>query len=139
MKVLNYWCGLLVVANLALAGCSSMNTVENANKEGHANMVTDQRVISDPRLGGRVDIVGVNTAVTPGGLLKVQVALQNHTHSTQRFLYAFEWFDLNGMQVKNVLSATLPEQLEPKESKNISGLAPTPACRDFRVKFIQAD
>lgn len=122
-----------------LTGCTTVNTVENAQKEGQRNMISDQRVVSDASLNRKVAIVGVNSAMTPGGLLKVQVELENHTRSPQRFLYRFEWFDANGMQVNNILSASVPEQIEGKESKFIYSIAPTPACRDFRVKFIEAN
>ena len=102
-------------------------------------MVSDQRVITDGSLNRKVAIVGVNTATTPGGLLKVQVELENHTRSRQRFLYQFEWFDANGMQVNNVLSTPVPEQLEGRESKMIYSIGPNSDCRDFRVKFIEAN
>ena len=71
--------------------------------------------------------------------MQVQVELQNRTRSLQRFIYHFEWFDANGMQVNNVLSAFIPDQIEGKEDKFISSIAPTPNCKDFRVKFIEAD
>ena len=123
---------------LALTGCTTVNTVENAQKEGQRQMVTDQRAITDASLGRKVSIVGVNQSMTPGGLLKVQVELQNRTRSLQRFNYRFEWFDANGMQVTTVASALLPDQIEGKESKFIFGVAPNPNCKDFRVKFIEA-
>ena len=123
---------------LALFGCTTVNTVENAQKEGQRQMVTDQRAITDASLGRKVSIVGVNQSMTPGGLLKVQVELQNRTRSLQRFNYRFEWFDANGMQVTTVASALLPDQIEGKESKFIFGVAPNPNCKDFRVKFIEA-
>ena len=124
---------------LALTGCTTVNSVENAQKEGQRNMVTDQRVITDASLNRKVAIVGVNTAMLPTGLLKVQVELENHTRSLQRFLYHFEWFDANGMQVNNIISASVPEQIEGKESKMIYSIAPNPSCKDFRVKFIEAN
>lgn len=129
---------LLALGLLAFTGCTTVNTVENAQKEGQRNMIADQRAITDGSLNRKVSIVGVNTTTTDGGLLRVQVELQNRTRSLQRFTYRFEWFDLNGMQVANVLSAPLPGQIEGQESKFISGIAPSPACRDFRVKFIEA-
>lgn len=124
---------------VTLAGCTTVNTVENAQKEGQRNMIADQRVITDASLNRKVAIVGVNSSLTPGGLLKVQVELENHTRSLQRFLYHFEWFDANGMQVNNILSASVPEQIEGKESKFIYSIAPHPGCKDFRVKFIEAN
>jgi uncharacterized protein YcfL len=123
---------------LALTGCTTVNTVENADKQGQRQMITDQRAITDASLGRKVSIVGVNQSMTPGGLLKVQVELENRTRSLQRFNCRFEWFDANGMQVTTVASALLPDQIEGKESKFIFGVAPNPNCKDFRVKFIEA-
>jgi len=130
-------CGLCAVAGLT--GCTTVNSVENANKEGQRNMVADQRAVTDHSLVKKVAVVGVNTAMTPGGVLRVQVELQNRTRSMQRFNYHFEWFDANGMQVNNVTSALVPDQIEGRENKMISAVAPTPNCKDFRVKFIEAE
>jgi uncharacterized protein YcfL len=127
-------------ATLLATGCSTtVNSVENAQKEGRRALITDQRVISDPGFNRRVGIVGVNTAVTDGGLLRVQVELLNETGSLHRFSYNFEWFDANGMQVENILSASTTDQIEGKESKTISSIAPNPGCKDFRLKLISAD
>ncbi len=122
-----------------LSGCTTVNSVENAQKEGQRQMVADQRVLTDASLDRKVSIVGVNQAMTPGGLLKVQVELLNRTRSLQRFMYHFEWFDASGMQVNNVISASIPEQIEGMEDKFISSIAPNPDCKDFRVKFIEAN
>lgn len=121
-----------------LAGCTTVNSVENANKEGQRNMVSDSRAVTDHSLSKHVDIIGVNTGTTPGGLLKVQVELQNRTRSLQRFIYRFEWFDAQGMQVNSIVSAPMPDQIEGRENKMISAVAPTANCKDFRVKFIEA-
>lgn len=126
------------VALLAVAGCrTSMNSVENAQKEGQRQMVSDARVVTDGSLARKVSIVGVNQSMTPGGLLKVQIELLNRKFSLKRFSYHFEWFDANGMLIENVVSATVPDQIEGGESKFITSVAPTPACKDFRVKFIE--
>jgi uncharacterized protein YcfL len=138
----NVKCLFLALAGsaLVLTGChTTVNSVENAQKEGQRNMVSDQRVITDNSLNRKVAIVGVNQDMTPGGLLKVQVELENRTRSRQGFLYRFEWFDASGMQVNGILSASIPEQIEGKESKFIFGIAPTPACKDFRLKLIEAN
>jgi uncharacterized protein YcfL len=122
-----------------LSGCTTINSVENAQKEGQRQMVADQRVTTDSSLNRKVSIVGVNQAMTSGGLLKVQVEIQNRTRSIQHFMYHFEWFDANEMQVNNVISASIPEQIEGREDKFISSIAPNPDCKDFRVKFIEAN
>ena len=114
MKTSKNFFWALAASALALTGCTTVNTVENAQKEGQRNMIADQRVITDASLSRKVAIVGVNSVMTPGGLLKVQVELENHTRSIQHFLYRFEWFDVNGMQVNNIISASIPEQIECK-------------------------
>jgi len=127
----------LAMGVAALVGCTTtVNSVENTQKIEQPLVVNDTRVITDTSLGRSVDIVAVNTITTPAGLLKAQVQLKNHTFSRQSFLYRFEWFDINGMQVNNVVSANLPDQIEGGETKFISGIAPNPDCKDFRVKFI---
>jgi uncharacterized protein YcfL len=123
---------------LALTGCrTSTNTIENAQKEGQRQMISDQRVITDGSLAKKVSFVGVNQTMTPGGLLKVQIELLNRKRSLQRFSYQFEWFDASGMLINNVASPTIPDQIEGGESKFISSVSPSPAAKDFRVKFIE--
>ena len=122
---------------LVVSGCqTSVNSVENAQKTGQRQMIADQRVITDSGLANKVSLVGVNQTMTPGGLLKVQVELQNRTGSLQRFSYHFEWFDASGMQLSALTAAEIPDQIQGGEDKFVSSLAPTAECRDFRVKFI---
>lgn len=130
--------GLFAIV-LAVAGCHNpINSVENAQKEGQRNMVADQRVVTDTGLNKSVSVVGINTAMTPGGVLKVQAELLNRTKSFHRFSYRFEWFDANGMQINTVTSSVIADQIEGGESKFISAIAPTPACKDFRLKLLEA-
>jgi uncharacterized protein YcfL len=123
---------------LVAAGCkTSVNSVENAQKTGQRQMVADQRVITDSSLKKKVSIVGVNQSMTSGGFLKVQIELFNTTGSLQRFSYHFEWFDANGMELSTLAPAEIPDEIQGGEDKFISSVAPTPICRDFRVKFIR--
>jgi uncharacterized protein YcfL len=85
-----------------------------------------------------VAVVALNTVVTHGQLLKVQVELLNRTGSIQRFIYSFEWFDFDGMQVNNTVTADVPDQIDPRDSKFITAVAPSPMCRDFHLKLLQA-
>jgi uncharacterized protein YcfL len=131
----------LIAAVLAAAGChtNTVNSVENAQKSGQRYMIPDQRVVTDMSLNHKVSVVGVNTAMTAGNVLKVQVELLNESRKLTRFAYTFEWFDAKGMQINNVTSATIADQIEGRESKFISGVAPTPACTDFRLKLIKVN
>jgi uncharacterized protein YcfL len=123
---------------LFVSGCkTSMNSVENAQKEGQRQMVSDSRVITDGSLNKKVWIVGVNQTMTPGGLLKVQIELLNKARSYQAFNYRFEWFDANGMQMNSLSTPVIGSTIEGKESKFISAVAPTAACKDFRLKLVE--
>jgi uncharacterized protein YcfL len=131
---------VLFVVTLVAAGChSTVNSVENAQKTGQPNMIPDQRVVTDMSLNRKVSVFGVNTAMTPGGVLRVQAQVVNRTKSLQRFTYRFDWFDANGMQINNVSSATIADQIDGGETKFISGVAPTPACKDFKLQMIKID
>jgi uncharacterized protein YcfL len=133
LAAVGFTAGLLVVS-----GCkTSVNSVENAQKTGQRAMIPDQRAITDSSLKKKVSIVGVNQSMTPGGFLKVQIELLNTTHSLARFSYHFEWFDANEMQISTLTAAEIPDQIQGGEDKFISSTAPTPACRDFRIKFIE--
>ena len=124
---------------LLLAGCGTpMNTVERAQPVGQRQYVDDQRIVTDSSLDVRARILGVNQAMTAGGLLKVQAELVNASRSTKSFNYCWEWFDQNGMQVNTPATGVLiPIVIEGKESKFVSSVAPTPACKDFRLKLIR--
>jgi len=123
---------------LTLSGCkTSVNSIENAQKEGQRQMISDSRVITDGSLAKKVSFVGINQSMTPGGLLKIQIEVLNRKRSLQRFSYQFEWFDANGMLINNIASSAVPDQIEGGESKFISSIAPNPACKDFRVKFLE--
>jgi uncharacterized protein YcfL len=123
----------------ALAGCTTATPVENAPPVDQRITVADPRVSTDASLDSIVSVMGVKTSMTPGGLLKVQVELQNRTSSLQQFIYRFEWFDTNGMEIDNVVTAPITDQVEAQEDKFIYSIAPNPNCKDFRIKFITAD
>jgi uncharacterized protein YcfL len=130
----------LLLAVVALAGCESslsVNTVGNAPRIGQPNYIQDRRIITDRPFSQRMSVIALNTSMTFGDLLKVQVELLNRTGSIQRFSHSFEWFDVNGMQVNSSLTAVIPDQINPGDSKFISAVAPSPACRDFRLKLLQ--
>lgn len=103
-------------------------------------MVEDKRIVTDSKLDFRARIMGVNEAATPGDSLKVQVELYNNSRHTRRIQYRFEWFDQNGMEVSSPATrGYVPVQMQGKESKYISGVAPNPSCRDFRLKLTRAE
>jgi len=122
----------------AMAGCATPKPVETAPIVDQRIIVADPRVSTDASLNNIVSIMGVKTSMTSGGLMKVQVELQNRTTALQQFIYRFEWFDANGMAINNVITAPITDQIDAQEDKFVSSVAPNPSCKDFRVKFITA-
>ena len=122
---------------LLLAACTTVNTVERAEPVNPRQMIDDKRVTTDVGLGRRVKVLGVNDSTGPGGLLKVQVEVENTTRSLQHFNYKFEWFDENGNVLNTATSAYVPRQIEGKETVFLTATAPTPAAKDFRLKLLE--
>jgi len=120
-----------------LPGCTTTNTVENAQPVAQRQMMSDKRVTTDASLNRRVAILGVNTADTPAGFLRIQVQIQNTTRSVQAFTYRIEWFDENGMAISLPTNVSMPKTLEGKETSEIVVIAPTQRAKDFRIKFLE--
>lgn len=130
-------CASLLAGALVLGGChTTVNTVQR-DPSAQRQMVNDKRITTDSGLAQKVSVVGVSEAPTPGGHLQIQVEVLNRTRSMQRFSYEFQWFDFNGMQVKPTTVALQSATIEGGESIFLSSIAPTPLCKDFRVKFIE--
>lgn len=129
----------LLPACLMLAGCTTVNTVENSDKAGQKTMVADKRVITDSSLSRRIQIVGLNVDESgPGGLLRVQVELVNRTRSRQAVNLLWEWFDQAGMLVSTPMSTGTTRSIEGGESVHIPVTAPSPRVKDFKLKLIEA-
>lgn len=131
---------ILVVSMLLAGGCktTTVNTIENAQPTAKKEMVSDKRIITDSSLAEKVYVVGVNEAKTPGGLIQIQLEVVNQTSSRQRFTYHVQWFDAAGMQLSSTTGAILPCVIEGKETRYLSAVAPHPACKDFRVQFLES-
>lgn len=127
----------VLMGTAAISSCASVNTVERETTIGTRQMVADKRVITDETLENKVNIIGVNEATTSGGFLQIQVEVLNGRNSMQEFSYRIEWFDMNGMAINTPTSVWIPRQIEGQESMTITAVAPTPAAKDFRVKFME--
>jgi len=129
----------LYVAALALlgVGCTSVNTYENAETQGQRQEIADRRVITDVTLHGKACVVGLNALALPNGIMRIQADVYNLTRRSQTFFYNIEWFDLNGMQVSTAGGGWTERQIMSKEIVTIQAVAPSPVCKDFRLKLIE--
>ncbi len=127
---------IVVLAMLAtVGGCDTINTTERNTPVGTREVVNDKRVVTDKALGRYARIQQVIETTLPGDILKVQVSLQNTSSFEQRLIYKFEWFDLNGMIVETPLSTWQAKDVMGKEVYELTGVAPTPRAKDFRLKL----
>lgn len=132
------WLGLLVGAAVVVAGCkTSVNTYEPAQSSAHREMVDDKRITTDNSLNKKVNVQFINSARNSTGHKVLQFEVLNRTKSMQFFFYAVEWFDAQGMLVPTTSNGWTERQIMGRETLVLSAIAPTPACDDFRIKFIE--
>ena len=127
----------LVSATLLVFGdgcANSVNTIENAQKVGQPRPLADKRIISNPGLG--VEVIALNSAISPNGFLKIQFDVKNTTFRQRRFTYRIDWYDEQGMVITLPTTAAIPVSLEGRETRSLTQTAPTPAARDFRITFM---
>lgn len=117
------------------SGCTTVNSAQRTVPQALKNNVDITKVITDPSLKRKVQIVGINEATVSGNMLKIQVELQNRTNSYQDFHYTFDWFDVDGMLVSSPTGGWRPSGIQARESKSISAVAPTPDTVDFMLKL----
>ena len=126
---------LLLTAGSFLPACNTINSTERAQPVGQANIVHDKRIINDSAMADYAHILSVNEATVSGDILKIQVHLRNESSFDQNLIYKFEWFDLNGMQIETPLSTWQTKTVQGNETYTLSGVAPTPQAKDFRLKL----
>ena len=132
---------LVCLAALALVGvgCTSttVNTLENTERQGERQAVRDTRVITDGSLNRKARVVGLTSSTAPNGIMRLQVEVMNLSRGVQTFFYNLEWFDLNGMQVTTAGAGWTERQVMGREIATLQVTAPSPACKDFRIKLIE--
>lgn len=122
---------------LAFTACTnSVNSTQRAESVGSRQMVNDRRIISDGDLSDIARIIGVNESTVGGDLLKIQVEVFNTDGDMKTFNYRFEWYDMDGMIVHTPTSIWKQATIEGKESRMLTGVAPNPRAKDFRLKLM---
>lgn len=126
----------LLFGTILLAGCYSLNTLQNADSTAQIHVVPDKRVSWDRTMEGKLHLGQIiDTTVT--GLRKLQVDVTNNYAYRLDFVYKVEWFDSVGMKVDpNDNWKRL--RLEAHETSTISAIASSPQARDFIIKFQEA-
>ena len=144
MKLLKF---AFAAALAASAGCiNSVNTTENADKNMTPTHIADARFVTDGFLRDRLALRNVRFSPAPGGLQQVQVEAtslrvgfwdQMTGPDRYHIRYKFTWFDMNGMAVETVLSDWQDKWILPGETVQFQSVAPSPACKDFRLNLME--
>ena len=132
--------GLLsLVALASLPACQGVNTTQREVPVGRPDVVEDRRVELDGTLARKAAITEVRQGRTPGGLLRVEVDVQNLTRRQRRIDYRFEFTDGDGMAVRGGVPGWLQERLQSGELLTLSATAPTADADDFKLKMLEAN
>ena len=139
---------IAAVCLVASACQNTVNTVENADKNATPNVIRDTRFVTDGWLRDRLALRSVRTAVSPTGLLVVEVTATNvrtgalaQTWSSitgdvpYSVDYKFVWQDASGITVDTPLSIWQVKQIKPGETVFFKSTAPTPECKDFMLNL----
>jgi uncharacterized protein YcfL len=144
--------GSLAAASLIFCGCqNSVNTIENADKNMTPNVIRDTRFVTDGYLRDRLALTRIITSETANGLMQAQVEAINvrtgvldqfwssaTDENPYRIRYKFTWFSSDGMEVESIMSDWHDATVIPGETVYLRSVAPTKACKDFKVSIQEA-
>lgn len=130
---------------LLIAGCqSTVDTVENKEKNMQREAVDTSRVSTDGFLQNRLKIIRVDKKQQADGLLKVQVTARNVRtgfwsqigswfmgDNPYQITYRFNWLDQDGMEVETAASTWIPLTVLPGDTIRLGAVSPNSRCKDF--------
>ena len=126
----------VIAAAGAFAGCrNSTNTVDSATPRGTPSPEAMNHTITDPSLSDAVVPVFYNRGKTPGGIVVVQLQVQNQTRTDTRVNYVVEWKDANGMMITTPEPVWKPLVIPPGKIQTIQEVAPSSAAVDASISF----
>jgi len=130
--------GPALLGTVLMAGCYSVNTVENAEKHATPQVVPDRRVVWDNTLAGKLAVGPVIESVVAGNLRHIQLEVTNQYAYLQKFVYQVEWYDQQGMKIDMPANGWKRLDLQAHETSTIAATAVSPAAVDFKIKFQEA-
>lgn len=127
----------LALALLIVAGCNpTVDRVEPAERMATPATIDDERVLTERGLHQRVQVMSVREATVGGDLLKVEADVENTRRSPQSFVYQFEWFDEEGMRIREGQWRT--GRVQGRQMTTISAVADTADAVDFRLHLMRS-
>jgi uncharacterized protein YcfL len=136
---------LLTVTIILVAGCAKenipgVNTIANRDIRATIKRVVDQRVIQDERLNELLALTEIRKSKTNDNYTRIQVFFKNMSATTYSFIYRFNWYDENGVEVEN-----LDHEMWVKKTAitgddiTLTTIAPTRKCQDFKLRIKAAN
>ena len=124
---------------LLLASCANaVNTVERDNPRAVTDDVLFAKVVFSGELDRQLGVENVVEAQREE-LLLIQTTLRNLGRSEFQYIYMYEWFDDQGLQVSTPTSTWVPRVIQGGEQHSLVGVAPSPRVVDFRLKLQESD
>ena len=126
---------------LGTTGCSSssVNSIENAEKNAAMTILRDCRVVTDDSLEDRLVPVRLNTATNAAGILRLQIEVENLSRKRISAYAILDWYDGDAIRLDTAGGGWQQYVFEPRESRSLTFTAPTPSAKDFRLKLIEAE
>jgi len=142
---------LLIVLGgcLIICGCqSTVNTIENRDKNMQRDSVDTSRISTDSFLKRRLLIKRVDKVEQPDGLLKVQVTAKNVRtglwdqistwfmgDNPYHITYRFSWLDKAGIEVTTGAKTWIPMTILPGDTVRLKAISPNSRCKDFELSL----
>ena len=136
MKKIIISCICFTVLGL-ISGCgNSVNTVSNAGVEAKITRINDMRVETDRRLARNLILTELRNSTTNDGFMRVQAFFKNRTKSTLKFVYRFNWYDDQGVEVENPDSENWVRKVViAGDDAVLTSVAPKRTCKDFKLRL----
>ncbi len=128
MKVLKSLACMAVVASVLTVGCST------AGIEGRKAANREQIRVNNPWLRPYLELAAMKMT-TVGDVLKVNATVFSSYRKDLRLQYKFTWYDKEGMVLEEDVAPWKPITLYGYETKDVVGVAPSPAAKEFKIIF----
>lgn len=113
---------------------SPMNTYENADKEGLPREVWVDRVDTGTTLAKKAHVASVYET-REGGLMKIQVNLQNDSGRSIFVKYRVEWFDGDGFKIESPTESWNNVQISQGQRLALPAIATSPRAANWRISI----
>ena len=136
---------LLIATIIIITGCAKenipgVNTISNKNVRAVIKRVVDKRVIQDEKLDSLLALTEIRKSKTNDNYTKIQVFFKNHSNTTYSFIYRFNWYDENGVEVENLdQEMWVKKTVITGDDLTLTSIAPTRKCQDFKLRIKASD